>query len=182
MHLFGLHGYAKTTIKNVAEDAGLTSGAVYYYYPSKQHLLVALAESVAEQGASRLRVAAERHDRFTRRTDAIFDELARVHEESPDFARFILVLSTDVARYPELDHAYEAGNVAFGELCRWLTDEAIAAGDLHDDADRNGVVNLVAAVIGGVISMLATLPASHHDGLILAAKHLFKGSLLPVRR
>src|SRR5215469_7377470 len=42
---FALNGYDKTTNKDIADEAGLTSGALYHYFDSKQSLyLTILAE------------------------------------------------------------------------------------------------------------------------------------------
>lgn len=40
--LFSEQGYAKTTVEAIARKAGLSKGAVYLYFPSKQALLVGL--------------------------------------------------------------------------------------------------------------------------------------------
>jgi AcrR family transcriptional regulator len=38
---FRTRGYERTTMRDIAEDAGLSLGAAYYYYPSKEALLFA---------------------------------------------------------------------------------------------------------------------------------------------
>ena len=42
MKHIGEYGYAGATFNNIAEEAGLTSGAVYYYFRSKKDLVVAV--------------------------------------------------------------------------------------------------------------------------------------------
>lgn len=43
------HGYAGTSMRTVAEAAGMTKGALYAYYDSKEAILLAVAERYMEQ-------------------------------------------------------------------------------------------------------------------------------------
>ena len=47
---FGTHGYAATSIRDIARDVGVTVGAIYVHFPSKERLLVA----VYEEGVRRI--------------------------------------------------------------------------------------------------------------------------------
>jgi len=47
---FAEHGYHGATIRDVARAAAITPGAIYFHFPSKQHLLVA----VYEEGVRRI--------------------------------------------------------------------------------------------------------------------------------
>ncbi|MEW2476908.1 TetR family transcriptional regulator [Micromonospora gifhornensis] len=42
--LFTVHGYQRTSLRRIAERLGLTKAAILYHFPSKGHLLTALAE------------------------------------------------------------------------------------------------------------------------------------------
>lgn len=83
--LFAQHGYAGATIKQIAQAAGMAQGLLYNYFPSKEHLLLAifqqsmadvresfaLAESAppAERAAALIRAAfalIRRNQRFWR--------------------------------------------------------------------------------------------------------------------
>ncbi len=44
MRLFARKGYAATTTQEIAVEAGISAGAIYRYYPSKEHLLRAVFE------------------------------------------------------------------------------------------------------------------------------------------
>lgn len=47
---FATHGYAATSIRDIARDVGVTVGAIYVHFPSKGRLLVA----VYEEGVGRI--------------------------------------------------------------------------------------------------------------------------------
>jgi AcrR family transcriptional regulator len=44
LHLFSRHGFARTTVRAIARDVGITNAAIYYHFASKQELLEALLE------------------------------------------------------------------------------------------------------------------------------------------
>ncbi len=45
MHVFSEKGFTKATNKDVAREAGITTGLIYYYFESKEKLLEAMVES-----------------------------------------------------------------------------------------------------------------------------------------
>jgi AcrR family transcriptional regulator len=61
-HLFARHGYAATSMNEVADACGLAKASLYYYYRDKYSLLISIADThvsrlravVAEVGESRL--------------------------------------------------------------------------------------------------------------------------------
>ncbi|MDG4785802.1 TetR family transcriptional regulator [Micromonospora sp. WMMD1102] len=44
LDLFGAQGYQRTSLRQIADRLGLTKAGILYHFPSKEHLLVALAE------------------------------------------------------------------------------------------------------------------------------------------
>lgn len=55
--LFGELGYERTTTNLVAEKAGVSVGSVYQYFPNKESLLLALAESHLDEARERATAA-----------------------------------------------------------------------------------------------------------------------------
>ncbi|MFB4351914.1 TetR family transcriptional regulator [Microbacterium sp. LS_15] len=58
---FTTRGYTDTTMRSIAEQAGVSTGNAYYYFPSKDHLVQALYEQVQRehQHLARERLAGE---------------------------------------------------------------------------------------------------------------------------
>jgi AcrR family transcriptional regulator len=50
--LFFERGYEKTSVEEIISRAGLSKGAFYYYFPSKEAVLEALAEQMAQESAA----------------------------------------------------------------------------------------------------------------------------------
>ncbi|WP_312866386.1 ScbR family autoregulator-binding transcription factor [Streptomyces boluensis] len=47
--LFDRHGYAGTSVKNVADRVGMTKGAVYFHYPTKEALTIAVVDALYDR-------------------------------------------------------------------------------------------------------------------------------------
>ena len=46
--LFARHGYSDTTVSAIAKEAGISKGLIYHYFNSKDEILVAIFEDLAE--------------------------------------------------------------------------------------------------------------------------------------
>ena len=51
LRLFRERGYAKTTMRAIAQDAGLATGLAHYYFPTKDHLVQELYLDVNREHA-----------------------------------------------------------------------------------------------------------------------------------
>src|ERR1700753_2093236 len=58
VELFASRGFDATSIRDIAAAAQVQPASVYYHYPSKEALLVAIVDRAAAQVAEQLRAAA----------------------------------------------------------------------------------------------------------------------------
>jgi AcrR family transcriptional regulator len=49
LELFVLHGYEKTSLREIAESLGITKAALYYHYASKQQLLKSITQPLIDE-------------------------------------------------------------------------------------------------------------------------------------
>jgi AcrR family transcriptional regulator len=49
LELFAMHGFVNTSLREIAERLGMTKAALYYHYPSKQALLLAIIEPLISE-------------------------------------------------------------------------------------------------------------------------------------
>ncbi len=52
--LFRERGFAATTLRDLAAEAGLLLGSVHYRFPSKDHILLALARQAVQRGTEKI--------------------------------------------------------------------------------------------------------------------------------
>lgn len=55
--LFRRHGFEETTMRDIAQAAGLATGAAYYYFPSKEAIVMAYYDHVQDEHEKRVRDA-----------------------------------------------------------------------------------------------------------------------------
>ena len=58
--VFGRHGYAAGTTNRIADEAGISVGSLYQYYPNKDAILAALVRDHIEEGTRELLAATAR--------------------------------------------------------------------------------------------------------------------------
>src|SRR5580765_582860 len=51
MHLIAARGYAATTLREIAKEAGVSVGLLYRYFPSKQAVVIALYDELSSEYA-----------------------------------------------------------------------------------------------------------------------------------
>lgn len=156
LRLFSERGFARTTVRDIARDAGITDAAIYYHFTSKRDLLEALVE---ERGF----IATLRElEHFS--TDLPLGETLRrmargairIMDENRDFLRLILMegLSGDEAaieQYQSLVARWEEG------LCGVLRRHGDLGLRLRQPADlevtaRHIIYIILAAFVEGLLA------------------------------
>lgn len=73
LDLFRRHGFDATTMRGIAAKAGVSLGSAYYYFESKEDLVMAFYEQTMEAMAPRLEAALAAHDGFENRVAALLE-------------------------------------------------------------------------------------------------------------
>lgn len=99
VQLFASRGYANTSLEDVANTAGFTKGAVYYYFKSKENLLISVLKDIEERSIDKT-VAAVQGMNGTVLEKLL--EFSRLHgqwaAESPDDLAILMLVSIETAR------------------------------------------------------------------------------------
>ncbi|MCX2931766.1 TetR/AcrR family transcriptional regulator [Mycobacterium sp. CVI_P3] len=180
----GEHGYAKATFNNIAAEAGLTSGAVYYYFKSKKALVVAVIAEVTSQLLERFERAATRADNLQGQLIAILEETIAVTDEMPYLASFSVSVRVDGRRYPELSRALAFSSGSYYDLYKRLIDEAVERGEISPGVEPRDVADMFGMVNFGLTMLTVELPGDRHRVAIRTIEKLLAGGLFraPTRR
>jgi AcrR family transcriptional regulator len=89
---FASHGFARTSITDIVEESGLSNGAIYRYFTSKDDIVIA----VCEQGSEALPKA------LTARDINTFLQDVRTRARETDHARLVAQIYAEAAVSPAL--------------------------------------------------------------------------------
>jgi AcrR family transcriptional regulator len=153
--LFAARGYRDTSVKDVADEVGMTKGAVYHHFPTKEALAIAvveahyahwpvLLEEVRAEGFSAIDTAMK-----------MLDRAADVFGSDPVVqagARLQLERSLIGAPLP-------TPYTGWTDLLTQLLTEARIVGDLHEDVTPEQAAQTLVATFFGVQHISDTLHA-----------------------
>ncbi len=124
--LFWRHGYDGTSIKDIALEASVPKGNVYYYFPDKAQLAMAVAQVFSDETASMLEelevAGADPRNRLLQ----LFERLATSDESRMRHGCPIALAARDFRR-PAPAAASKAGE-AFSLLIVWIARQRQAVG------------------------------------------------------
>jgi AcrR family transcriptional regulator len=106
---FAAHGYAGTTNRLVADDAGLAHTAIYNHFGSKARLFTAVFADVQDlliEQLERSVGAAPTEPPFPR---ALLDAIEALRAADPSYVEFLASMYVEVRRHEELREVFQAG-------------------------------------------------------------------------
>lgn len=149
-------GFRQAQVSAVAQMAGVATGTVYRYFPSKTDLFTAVFRQVAEREVAVLRAIAEEREEGPRaRLAAAVRTFARRALRAPRLAWALIAEPLDAEFEAERLRFRTAYAAVFADILR----QGIAAGDLPEqDAALSA-----AAIVGAVAEALTGPLAACHD-------------------
>lgn len=131
-HAFAERGYGATSVREVVEAVGCTKPALYYYFPSKAELFVAvLARPHAEYAALLQQIAATPGPLRPRLT-ALFSELLAAVDRDPTPMRLVLTAHLRPERGQPTFDLHAAHEQALGVMAGMIA-EGVASGEVRAD-------------------------------------------------
>lgn len=125
---FAARGYHGTLMDHVARTAGVSKGAVYVHFPSKEELFLALLEDAATILVGRLTSAIEGAQGARAKVSAALAAALGAFEDNEALTRLFLLESVGVS--PEVERRRCELRAALTRLVQAYLDEAVADGDI----------------------------------------------------
>lgn len=146
---FGDRGYDGTTTREIAEQAGLTTAAIYHYYGSKAELYRAAHAQVHLFVYERYDRAVLGHAGLADEFGAVLETSYELNRQDPSLARFLVTARTDQRRHPELelprDHPPERSRFHDD-----LVQRAVARGEIAP-CEALLVTDTLRTILGGIV-------------------------------
>jgi len=157
--LFSEHGYHNTGIADIQEATGLTKGAFYHHFRSKEDLALAILEAAREDYAEQLIKPAMKHASPGARIEALLDGALALNAR-PQWCncRLLATLSAELtAGDGRLRETMQAMQLSFFEMWRDLCAEARHTGEANDEIEP-------ATAAQSIMNAMAGLVLSHKLG------------------
>jgi AcrR family transcriptional regulator len=160
MHLFATKGYDETSVSDVIAAIGVSKGAFYHHYASKEDLLEALATRYAEQAASRAQnvlddPALDAFERLSRFLSRMRDnKLENAVEQHVAFAPMFREENVEL---------YERTRLAVNAVVRPMLVRIIAEGvgdQTFDTADPEEAADVILHLMGSTRHIVGALYAA----------------------
>ena len=161
---FGENGYEKTTNAQIAEVAGITSGAIYHYFPSKVELYAAVFEGVQDFIYSEFEYAINEHDTLVERFTSILDISVRINRDDPSIAGFVVDVASEVQRNPELRQVTSLLRHRTGAFLEKLCDDAEQNNEIRPGVSRESLRDLLNALLAGLLRFSTLINDSARHG------------------
>ena len=174
--LFAERGYGAVTNKDVAEAAGITTGALYHYVDSKLDLYVAVHRDMQRRVYGRFIEAVATATTFLGQLDAVLEAAHELNVEDPTLALFVGTVRTDMRRFPEVADRLERSVVARDEFFVSIVGAGVASGEIRP-VDRDLVVEFVRIVLIGLTEGGSESPERHRLA-IDSIRALLRGELV----
>ncbi len=146
--LFADKGYEATSNRLIAEEAGLTTGAIYHYFDRKLDIFTAVHRETQDVVYERFEKAIADRDTFASRLEAVLETAHDLNNEDPSLARFLGSCRVDAARDPAIAVALrESGGSPRGQFWSDMIDFGIETGEIAPEQK---------AVMAAVIQTITT--------------------------
>lgn len=119
-------GFAGSTMRMVADEAGVSTGMLNHYFENRQDLLTQALVFVSERSQLRMRKATEAAPPGRRRLEALLDSLLTDDEEGSENWRVWINAHGEAVRLPELRHTIETRLLGWYELIDYALEGLVA--------------------------------------------------------
>ena len=138
-HLFTQHGIEPVTTNQIAAEAGISPGNLYYWFRSKAEIVRALFDEWAE----RMRIPTEQVSEPVDALRALWNRTTQTQQPDPAYAFFLRDLLPLLHTDPVLAKAYRQGYTTRRDEFVRAVERIIDAGLLHPPAPPTTIRDLV---------------------------------------
>jgi len=146
---FAERGYVETTMAELIARSGLTKGAFYFHFSSKEQLALAVIEEKQRQWVDSVQAAISAESRAVDQFRAIPTALVRLHRDDPS-AFSVSRLTRDLAHVPDVTDTIRDHMRAWLGLLTGLITQAQADGDLLRTVEAGDLAALLVAATDGL--------------------------------
>jgi AcrR family transcriptional regulator len=157
MACFARQGYRATSMDDVVRECGLSMGAIYSYFGSKEELFLALSDDRANQTLAYLNDLFRRPGPMADKTREAVDYFFwLLSDELIPLARVNVEFMTEAAKSPRVKERQERRCESVRQFLRWLLSEAQRDGEIRADVDIAAAAELMLSLNEGILLLSAS--------------------------
>ncbi|MFB9684685.1 TetR/AcrR family transcriptional regulator [Amycolatopsis plumensis] len=168
---FAEKGFERTTTADICRAAGISSGSLFHYFPSKRAVFTAIFTHDAAETAERLEAAAKASDPLAALLDVVAELAGQIAQ--PGVVRIVLEAAAQAARDDEFAQLVHRNDSALRDGLAVLLGRAVDAGLIDPGVEPRAAAGWVAGLIDAMISR-----ASLDPGLDLPAEQAILRTIL----
>jgi AcrR family transcriptional regulator len=161
--VFSRKGYATTTLEEVAQEAGLTRGAIYWHFGSKAELYLALLDEYSGKSGEIIQAAAAQGGTLLEILARVFTCMLEAIETDPALREVMEISLFKTERTPDLVAALQRRRENTQALVQSIAaamQQGIASGELRSDLDPLEMGRAFLAYQNGAIYLWLQDPAA----------------------
>jgi len=176
---FAADGYRATTNRLIADDVGITPGALYHYVASKAELYAAVYTDAIDRVYSEFERATAGVDGLVAQFLAVMRTAEALAVEDRTITGFIVAAALEAQRNPDLLDLMGDQRGRHFRFFTGLVEAAVARGEFSSEADPRAVADLFGAILTGLARVsVATGEQIRYGAALDALERLLNGTLL----
>jgi AcrR family transcriptional regulator len=175
---FAEQGFSKTSNRDIARAAGLTTGALYHYFPSKAELFAAAHRHAQGVLLGVYQKAFAEHTTCVAQICAGLEAALAITRAQPKLVHFASIAALEIDRHPELGAILERDVRGARRFFAQLLAAGHKRGEIAPDVDVAAVVNLMVSSLFGLAWLRSQVrhPAEY-EAAARAFQRLLRGAL-----
>jgi AcrR family transcriptional regulator len=157
MACFARQGYHATSMDDVVRESGLSVGAIYSYFPSKEELFLTLSEDRAEQTLAYLNDLFARPGSIAEKSrEAVDYFFGRLSDELVPLARVNVEFLSEALKSERIRDRQDRRCESIRQFFYSLLSEAQKRGEVRVDVDVRAAAELMMALNEGIVLLSVT--------------------------
>ena len=159
--VFSKKGYAATTLEDIAREAEVTRGAIYWHFGGKAELYNTLVREYSDRGNAIVQQAASEGGTLIEILHRIFFRQLQAIEDDRDLRALMELYLFKTGLVPELEEGHQQqieSGVGLIEMISGIMEQGIELGLLRSDVDPKNMAHAYLAFQNGLTQLWLTAP------------------------
>ena len=171
---FARDGFHRTTMQDIVRQSGLSAGALYTYFTSKEAMIEAIAEGRHRRERELILAAGQAAPGGAVLQRLVASFAARLLDPAErEGRRLSLQLWAEALRNPRVLRTVRGGVDVPRKMLTRIVEAAVARGDLPDDLEPEALARVLIALFQGFALQLAWEPSAAVEPCVEAVQRLF---------